>query len=563
MRLVTSLLALVAAVTPATTLIAAGEAKTAEATPEFHLAPCPASVFPEDLDVDCGYVEVPERWRHPDGTKIRVAAAYVHATSGAVRDDPIVFLDGGPSFGAISPFALGTYFADWQYVGDRDIVLVDTRGTGLSEPRLGCPELDRAEVRAFYAPPTINSQAATIETRALTGCWNRLVDAGVDPSAYTTAQSAADLEALRKALGVDQWNLLAISADGQLGLTYMRLFPDGIRSAIIDSGISTQVRWGPDFDRGVVRMLNSVFAGCAADARCDARFPGIRAKFYALVRRLQREPALIKVPRFEPEPVAVKVSGAGLVSDTGFAIWPGNADFPEGISWLLDTVWRQTHGQLQQTYRELFGKGPVENGHSQDFVATGKSMSYLCHDTLAFLTRKDLRRAGREMPWFKDKYLSRDYDLTDGGLSPISPAGCRSWPVGSAPPKQHEPVHSGIPTLVLGGEFDLGVPPYMAKQVVAGLSRATYVKLPASGHLQLSAPTNGSDCARSIAEAFLDAPAVAPDVSCVAELPAFDFGAAVASLPDGARVPATASRPPQPDFGQPSLINRRIIGMLG
>ena len=40
--------------------------------------------------------------------------------------------------------AVDLYFGGAPYARDRDVVLVDTRGTGLSQPRLGCPEFDRA-----------------------------------------------------------------------------------------------------------------------------------------------------------------------------------------------------------------------------------------------------------------------------------------------------------------------------------------------------------------------------------------------------------------------------------
>ena len=70
---------------------------------------------------------------------------------------------------------------------------------------------------------------------------------GIDPAAYNLAESTADLEDLRLALGIHEWNLVAVSADGQLGLTYMRLHPAGIRSAIIDSGMSPQMDYRPRF----------------------------------------------------------------------------------------------------------------------------------------------------------------------------------------------------------------------------------------------------------------------------------------------------------------------------
>ncbi len=187
-------------------------------------------------EVDCGYVRVLENRAHSDGRHITVAAAVVRARARHPAADPIVFVDGGPSFGAISGFALGAYFAGAPYARDHDLILVDTRGTGFSRPKLACPELDQAELTAFYAGPAINSRSVPIYRDALHGCRYRLLARGIDLAAYDSAESAADLNDLRLALGVRRWNLLAISADGTLGLTYMRLFPQGIRSSIIDSG---------------------------------------------------------------------------------------------------------------------------------------------------------------------------------------------------------------------------------------------------------------------------------------------------------------------------------------
>jgi pimeloyl-ACP methyl ester carboxylesterase len=144
-----------------------------------------------------------------------------------------------------SPTAVDAYFAGASFTADRDLVLVDTRGTGASTPYLGCPELDEAEVTSFYSGPTVNVDALHIYRPALRECRHRLTAQGIDLASYNSAESAADIEALRKALGVERWNLLAASADGTLGLTYMRLFPKGIRRTIIDSGMSTQMLWGP------------------------------------------------------------------------------------------------------------------------------------------------------------------------------------------------------------------------------------------------------------------------------------------------------------------------------
>ena len=124
---------------------------------------------------------------------------------------------------------------------------------------------------------------------------------------------------------------------------------------------------------------------------------------------------------------------------------------------------------------------------------------------------------------FAARYLDPGYDLTEGFTSFLSPAGCRVWHVGRAAAVQNEPVSSVVPTLVLAGEFDGGVPPYVVRQVDAGLSRSYYYDFPGGAHGQLASFNNDSDCARTIAGEFLANPAVTPDSSCIADIPPLDF----------------------------------------
>lgn len=492
--------------------------------PEFVVVSCPEGVFPSHVEVDCGFVRVPEDRSDRRSRTIEVHAAVVRASGDHPEPDPIVLLDGGPSFGAISDFALGAYLADSSMVDDRDLILVDTRGTGISEPRLGCPELDEAEVRSFYSEPFVNSDAHRIARVALRACWDRLVAEGVDPAAYTSAESAADLDALRRALGVDQWNLLALSADGVLGETYLRLFPDGIRSAVFDSAMSSHMTYPMDFDRGRVELLEKVFAECRANQACRARYPGIRSLFYEWVDRLQADPVIVTLADFRPEPVRLEVDGIGLLTDAPFMIYPGDPFTPSSVILdSLDYIWRVTHGEIQQVYEELLGTGPLENGHLDDFFAQGKTLSYVCHDLVGFTSHGRLVQAAHDIPPYAPRYLHEHYDLALGFWIPVSPAGCDVWDVGRAPGWQNQPVRSDIPTLVLAGEYDVGVPPYIVRQIDDRLSRATYVELPASAHLQLAVFTTGHECAREITAGFLADPLATVDLSCVAEVPRVDF----------------------------------------
>jgi pimeloyl-ACP methyl ester carboxylesterase len=490
---------------------------------DFVAGPCPDGVFPKQVDVDCGFIRVPQDRSRPNGRTIKVAAAVVHSTSAPAAAEPILVLPGGPSAGAIAPFYYQYYFQKGAWASDHDLVFVDTRGTGTSTPRLGCPEVDRAEVEFFYQRPYVGSAAHRIIGGALRECRRRLVRRGIDPAAYTTSASVTDLEALRTALGVTQWNLLAISADGVLGMSYVREHPESLRATIVDSGMSPQMIGNLDYDRGVSKELDAIFRGCAANRACRTRYPHLRAAFMGLVSRLQEHPQVIRLADFRPHPVRLVIDGAGVYTDALFGIFPGNQFAPDEIPGLIDRMWRESHGELFAVYRELLGTGPVTNEHADEIFSLGRTMSYECHDVTAFLTARDRRRAARELPMFAQRYLGRSFDLGHFYANPRSPAGCRIWRVGRAAPQQHEPVASDVPTLVLAGEFDIGVPPYIVRQVDDELTRSTYVEFPGSPHLQLASFNPSSKCARAIAAAFLLSPLAEPDTSCVAALPAYDF----------------------------------------
>ena len=432
----------------------------------------------------------------------------------------IVFLDGGPSFGAISSFAVDDYFGGAAYARDRDVILVDTRGTGFSEPRLGCPEFDRAHVSTFYSKPFVGSSAVADLTRAIRACRGRLTTAGIDLAAYNTAESAADLDALRRALGYRQWNLFALSADGVLGLTYMRLFPDRIRSAVVDSGMSPQHLWGLDYYRGLDELLERIFAGCTANAACNAAYPNIRRLFFDLVHRLQAHPVAVPIPDFQPRPVTVRVDGVEFYLAALFTIFPGNEFATDTIRPLLSEIWRSAHGELAQVYQERLGTGP-ETSDVDSFLAEGKTMSYVCRDLVGFITRADLRQAARDLPELAPcSWIPTSTSPTNGTSSL---AGCQHWKVGVANPVQHQPVRSAIPTLVLAGEYDTGVPPLIVRQIPPTLRRSFYYEFPAAPHIQLANSNPVSACARSIADQFLNAPTRRPNSSCIRSLAPFDF----------------------------------------
>ena len=122
----------------------------------------------------------------------------------------------------------------------------------------------------------------------LTACRARLDGQGIDLDDYDTEASVKDLEAIRRALGYESWNLLGISYGARLGLAAMRSTPEHLRAVILDSvydvtggGLAAQAA-------SVERAFQQLADGCAADPAVRGRPPGCRRHDRRRARPLQR-----------------------------------------------------------------------------------------------------------------------------------------------------------------------------------------------------------------------------------------------------------------------------------
>ena len=128
----------------------------------------------------------------------------------------------------------------WPYIDavpwlqGRDLILMDQRGAGLSEPSLDCPEIERVglELLKLSGDP---GRRRTVYMAAAEECRRRWLAAGVALGDYDTGTAAADFVELRRALGVAAWNLYSVSYGTRLALVLIREDPEGLRSVILDS----------------------------------------------------------------------------------------------------------------------------------------------------------------------------------------------------------------------------------------------------------------------------------------------------------------------------------------
>ena len=192
--------------------------------PEFVEADC-SKWFgrPGGVHIDCGYVSVLEDRAKPHGNVIRLAVARLRGSVPSPHPDPVIYLAGGPGESALGR----TYWLidDARFIWEeRDLILLDQRGVGHSEPRLECPDYHRqkAVLRELDLDPDDELQR---EVGALLACKRTLSEQGIDVNAYTREAIAADVVDVAEAMGYEAFNLFGSSFGTMLALTVMRDFP--------------------------------------------------------------------------------------------------------------------------------------------------------------------------------------------------------------------------------------------------------------------------------------------------------------------------------------------------
>lgn len=257
----------------------------------YEKGECPFEVK-TPVKPECGYLSVPENRDHPDQGTIAIALAVFKARTQPAKEDPIIYLDGGPGGTTlkVSEFLFNDLIS--PFLDKRDFVLFDQRGIGYSKPALDCPEID-AYIRRALTEKATREEYIQQYLDAVKGCHDNLNTRGVDPALANSKESAADIADLRIALGYDSWNLYGISYGTRLALTVMRDHPEGVRSVMLDSTYPPEADLPSGAPGDFHRALTQMFDDCAVDPACNSAFPDLGNVFYQTVADLNDEPKFV------------------------------------------------------------------------------------------------------------------------------------------------------------------------------------------------------------------------------------------------------------------------------
>lgn len=468
---------------------------TQEPVPTFEEAPCPFEV-PEDAVVECGFVVVPEDHNNPAGPTIRLAVAVLKDQSEERQPDPVILLSGGPGEKTVANGpALAPVLAPIH--PNRDLIVFDQRGVGLSEPALECPEFLQAVFDLLDEPdPDVALQT---QFHGLMACRDRLLSEGYNLSAYNTVQSAADVNAIRIALGYDQVNLYGGSYGSLLAQATMRDHPQGIRSVAINSVLPLEKSLGVEGSTTTANAVMRLLDACAAHEACDSAYPDLHDVLFEVIDRLNAEPIPITVTNpLDGQSYDALLSGDAVLGNLVTFLY---------ITQIIPVLPQAVYDVYNGDY-ELMTQLSSTRLALLDLASRGMMVSVLCTDDLIGRTPEDLLNVRAALP----RQLLSSADpavIIEYGLFGI----CENWPVEEADPWVKEPLVSDIPTLVLEGELDPVTPPEYGQLVAENLSNSYFFEFPGVGHDVLA-----NECARSIGGGFVDDPTQAPNAACMAEM---------------------------------------------
>ena len=331
---------------------------SAETIPVFEGADC-AFEIPEGFQPRCGYLTVPEDRSQPDGRTIRLHVAIFESTNTNPARDPVIHLIGGPGGSAL-------YNAQWilmrggsEILEQRDYILFDQRGTQYSDPYLYCLPYDEY----LWDAHEQNISLAEYNTGTLPilgACLEDWQNQGINLAAYNSAESAADVNDLRLALGYEQVNLYGISYGTRLALTIMRDYPESIRSVIIDSVFPPQTNLDLDIAANAYRSLKEVFQSCVSNDACAGQYGDIETKFYEVVDRLEVTPVQLEVfGPYREKPYVVYLDG-DLFIDTIFGALYSMASIAD-IPHFIQAAYEEMYAELSEPVGGAIGS-PLSTG---------------------------------------------------------------------------------------------------------------------------------------------------------------------------------------------------------
>ena len=255
----------------------------------------------DSIPAQCGWLNTAPLNGNKTST-FKLPVVILRHTGSQHQSDPVIYLAGGPGAATLlDKRSMESHWLQWfesKLATNRDLILFDQRGTGMSEPAINCHEYRELSVSVLSNPGTPDENARRYREISQQ-CHDHLLQQGAPLNELGTLFSAQDVNDLLEALGYDKGNLLGVSYGTRLAMEIDLRFPQRVRSMTLDSLYPPGEHLFRDWPDLVKNSLERVFSYCETAERCQLENGNIRELYLSLMSKLRANPLRIPVDNLQ------------------------------------------------------------------------------------------------------------------------------------------------------------------------------------------------------------------------------------------------------------------------
>ena len=398
----------------------------------------------------CGSYDVYENRATKSGRRVGLNIVVLPALGPTHLPDPVFWLHGGPGAAATEAVGIAKGGFPEGFRKDRDLVFIDQRGTGKSNPLRSDVGDDPAEIQTYFGK--------LFPLAAVRACREKL-EKTADLRMYTTPIAMDDIDEVRGALGYDKINIVAASYGTIAAQVYMRQHPSRLRAVFLVGVATPGVKQPLLFARAAQHALDLLFVDCAADETCNRAFPNLKNEFKGVLSRFDNGPIevnMLDVTTKKMRPVTLEREN--YVERLRFLLYA--TTFARFVPLIVHQAFNGDFIPFE-TISIRYNPGSL--------LARGMYLTVTCSEGIRFISNNEI--VSEAQGTFVGETRVRAHMVA-----------CNDWPKGDIPASFIDPVKSDIPTVMFSGEVDGSSPPWFGKDAVRYMPNGLQILARYAGH---------------------------------------------------------------------------------
>lgn len=417
---------------------------------------CPMATF-RYADMECGYVKVPEN-RNKDGSQEIAIAVLIlkphNFDKTGSTNPPLFYLHGGPGSGILND---NQFFSlqDWL-LDSRKMIFFDQRGTGYSKPNLNC----------YAEGLSTNLYHTTNEIRdSLKNCYKRW-SKDHDLTSYTTYESAADVEDIRKALGYEKINIIAQSYGTKLATNVALRFPNSINAMILDGVVAG------NHDASHLYFQNALdeyFQACEENYKCKKEYPNLKERLLGHFKKYHENPIIVEgINPYTDEVREVTFDDRQIFGILYDSLLDQNY---HSFHWLMDRL-DNIGDRTKRLLKDIAEKGP--SSKTSEIMGLAH-YAVRCNEEVRYWNKDEIEQD--ILDTLEEPFQKFFLDITETYFDV-----CSNWDFDESKKEEILNGKSSIPVLMLSGKRDFLTPPDEIGPIQKIFTNSTHVIYPFASH---------------------------------------------------------------------------------